>query len=292
MNLLDEYMFINEFNKYGIKNVGAIEFHKLQNPIHELSTEEFLDYFDSIFINYDNYFFVSSKEKILQLLNIIKSNNLNTNESYYIQFKNNITQYIQDKFNELKNTIENDEKYDMLIIKDIIISKYVEILHKFNEYEEVKILKNKNIKNKNIIHKSEEKIINETKENTINKSEKKLIKKSNKSEKKTINDSEELINDSEDKSIKKIKEKNKKKSIPLTLKRNVWNKYIGESIGKSLCLCCKLTEITQLNFSCGHIISEFNGGELKLNNLKPICGSCNSSMGSKNMNDFINEFGL
>jgi len=91
MNLLDEYMCINEFNKYGIKNISAIEFHKLQNPNHKLSTEEFLDYLDSIFINYDNYFFVSSKEKILQLLNVIKSNNLNTNESYYIQFKNNIT---------------------------------------------------------------------------------------------------------------------------------------------------------------------------------------------------------
>jgi hypothetical protein len=29
------------------------------------------------------------------------------------------------------------------------------------------------------------------------------------------------------------------------IKRNVWNKYIGEDIGKSLCLCCKLTEINR-----------------------------------------------
>ncbi len=84
----------------------------------------------------------------------------------------------------------------------------------------------------------------------------------------------------------------KKKSIPLILKRNVWNKHIGEAIGKTLCLCCKLTEITQLNFSCGHIISEFNDGKLKLDNLKPICVSCNSSMGTKNMDDFIKEYGL
>lgn len=84
----------------------------------------------------------------------------------------------------------------------------------------------------------------------------------------------------------------KKKSIPLALKRNVWNKYIGESIGKALCECCKLTDITQLNFSCGHIISEFNGGLIKLDNLKPICASCNSSMGTKNMDDFIKEYGL
>ena len=89
-----------------------------------------------------------------------------------------------------------------------------------------------------------------------------------------------------------VKSTPKKKSIPLTLKRNVWNKHIGESIGKTLCTCCKLTEITQLNFSCGHIVSEHNGGELKLPNLKPICVSCNSSMGTKNMDEFICEYGL
>ena len=83
-----------------------------------------------------------------------------------------------------------------------------------------------------------------------------------------------------------------KQSIPLALKRNVWNKHIGENIGKHLCLCCKLTDITQMNFSCGHIISEHNGGELKLNNLKPICVSCNSSMGTKNMDEFMLEYGL
>jgi hypothetical protein len=84
----------------------------------------------------------------------------------------------------------------------------------------------------------------------------------------------------------------KKKSIPLALKRNVWNKHIGEEIGKTKCLCCKLTDISQTNFSCGHIISEFNGGELTLNNLKPICISCNSSMGTANMEEFINKYGL
>ena len=87
-------------------------------------------------------------------------------------------------------------------------------------------------------------------------------------------------------------EKTKKKPIPLALKRNVWNKHIGETVGKTLCLCCKLTDITQMNFSCGHIISEFNGGNIKLDNLKPICVSCNSSMGTKNMDEFITDCGL
>jgi hypothetical protein len=82
----------------------------------------------------------------------------------------------------------------------------------------------------------------------------------------------------------------KKKSIPLPLKRQVWNTYIGEEIGKSKCLCCKLTDITQLSFSCGHIIPESKGGKLILHNLKPICQSCNSSMGTNNMDNYMQFF--
>lgn len=76
------------------------------------------------------------------------------------------------------------------------------------------------------------------------------------------------------------------------MKIKIWNKYIGDEVGKTKCLCCKIQDIYQASFSCGHIISEFNGGELKLDNLKPICTSCNSSMGTKNMNNYIEEFGF
>lgn len=81
--------------------------------------------------------------------------------------------------------------------------------------------------------------------------------------------------------------KKKKKHIPSTMKRLVWNTHIGEEIGKAKCLCCKITDITQLSFNCGHIIAESNGGELIVSNLKPICQNCNSSMGTKNMNEFM-----
>ena len=87
--------------------------------------------------------------------------------------------------------------------------------------------------------------------------------------------------------IVNVNVKKKKKSIPSTIKRLVWNSHIGEEIGKAKCLCCKITDITQLSFNCGHIIAESNGGELIVSNLKPICQNCNSSMGTKNMNDFI-----
>lgn len=78
----------------------------------------------------------------------------------------------------------------------------------------------------------------------------------------------------------------RKKQIPKAVKREVWNKIIGEEIGKSKCQCCEKTDITQLNFQCGHIQSEAEGGEIHVNNLLPICEVCNSSMGTKNLYEF------
>jgi hypothetical protein len=83
-----------------------------------------------------------------------------------------------------------------------------------------------------------------------------------------------------------------KKSIPSPVKRQVWNKYIGEEIGKSKCYCCRLTDITQMSFHAGHVISEKDGGEINAKNLRPICQNCNSSMGTMNMNDFIDKYNL
>ncbi len=84
--------------------------------------------------------------------------------------------------------------------------------------------------------------------------------------------------------------KEPKKKISATMKRLVWNTNIGEEIGKTKCLCCKSTDITQMSFHCGHVIAEINGGELIVSNLKPICQNCNSSMGTKNMNEFMETF--
>ena len=68
--------------------------------------------------------------------------------------------------------------------------------------------------------------------------------------------------------------KKKKKPISATVKKLVWNINIGEEIGKSKCMCCNSTDITQISFNCGHIIAEANGGETIVSNLKPICQNC------------------
>ena len=84
----------------------------------------------------------------------------------------------------------------------------------------------------------------------------------------------------------------KSKRIPLAVKRLVWNKYIGEDIGKAKCYCCNLTDIMQISFHCGHVVARVYGGETVIDNLRPICQNCNCSMSTTNMMDFIKSYGL
>ena len=76
------------------------------------------------------------------------------------------------------------------------------------------------------------------------------------------------------------------------LKRRVWDKFIGEAVGIAKCLCCKMTDISAFSFHCGHIVSERNGGSTTLGNLIPLCQSCNSSMGSRNYDEFRELVGI
>jgi len=97
------------------------------------------------------------------------------------------------------------------------------------------------------------------------------------------------------KELEKIKQqdiKNKKQVIPKNIKVIVWNHYIGENIIHHRCLCCKKVLISNTSFHAGHVISEKAGGTHEINNLRPICASCNHSMGSENMVDFVIKYGL
>ncbi len=82
----------------------------------------------------------------------------------------------------------------------------------------------------------------------------------------------------------------KKKAIPKALKRSVWDLYIGPEIGQTLCPCCMHVNIRQIEFHCGHVISEASGGETNVANLRPICAQCNLSMGTQNMEEFKSFF--
>lgn len=90
----------------------------------------------------------------------------------------------------------------------------------------------------------------------------------------------------ETKKDKKIKEK-----IPVAVRNTLWSNYFDKN-QEGICQCCKKEPITKSNFDCGHVISEKNGGSVHLDNLKPICRACNSSMSIKNMDDFMKQYGF
>ena len=79
--------------------------------------------------------------------------------------------------------------------------------------------------------------------------------------------------------------KYKRKSIPKAVKDKVWNTYIGKSCGIGKCYCCD-TIIDSKNFDCGHVVAAAHGGKNVTENLRPVCSTCNKSMGTQNMDEF------
>lgn len=76
----------------------------------------------------------------------------------------------------------------------------------------------------------------------------------------------------------------KRTSIPKAIKDVLWKREYGKS-GVGKCYVCS-EEITSRQFDCGHIKAVCKGGTNNINNLKPICSTCNGSMGSMNMKVF------
>jgi hypothetical protein len=75
--------------------------------------------------------------------------------------------------------------------------------------------------------------------------------------------------------------KRSKECIPKRVREMVWNTHNGEYFTSKCYVSWCNNNVNVFNFQVGHDIPESKGGTLHLNNLKPICGNCNQSMGNK-----------
>lgn len=80
-------------------------------------------------------------------------------------------------------------------------------------------------------------------------------------------------------------------SIPRAVRNSVWNVTFGREAGIGACYCCGGL-VSQQDFECGHVLAVAMGGLNILENLKPVCGACNKSIGSRDMDEFKRVFGF
>jgi superfamily II DNA/RNA helicase len=77
----------------------------------------------------------------------------------------------------------------------------------------------------------------------------------------------------------------KRRPIPKKIRGLVWKEHFGESM-MGACFCCKQKLEALDDWHAGHIVSHANGGKDGVANLRPVCISCNLSMGTENMDEF------
>lgn len=72
-----------------------------------------------------------------------------------------------------------------------------------------------------------------------------------------------------------------KQRISASLRQSVWLAWIGKEYDAKCTIKWCQSRITPFSFEVGHNIPESRGGATTLDNLRPICGICNKSMGNR-----------
>lgn len=84
-------------------------------------------------------------------------------------------------------------------------------------------------------------------------------------------------------------ETKQRRTIPKAVRASVWKFYMkGKPEGK--CYCCGTETISFTNFEVGHNKAVAKGGSDSIDNLRPICRTCNSSMGTKSIESFKKKY--
>ena len=82
-----------------------------------------------------------------------------------------------------------------------------------------------------------------------------------------------------------------KKVISKKLREEVWLKHFGKKFSSKCPIQWCTREISVFAFEVGHNIPESKGGRTTIDNLVPICGECNRSMGDRfTIDEFSRQF--
>lgn len=77
---------------------------------------------------------------------------------------------------------------------------------------------------------------------------------------------------------------------PLPLREKCWIRWFGPLLNGQCYVCGK--DIRILQFHCGHIVAHADYGLTEESNLVPMCGSCNCSIGSADVYEFMSTHRL
>lgn len=101
----------------------------------------------------------------------------------------------------------------------------------------------------------------------------------------------EVIDDSDDEDWLPPEPQYRKERIPAALRKCIKVHYTRISpFGTLICYCCSAG--VDDSFHCGHVLAEKNGGKATFDNLRPVCVTCNSSMRTTHMFEFMERYGL
>jgi len=78
-----------------------------------------------------------------------------------------------------------------------------------------------------------------------------------------------------------LQSKKTRKHISKSLKNNVWLQQYGEKFNCKCSVSWCVTPVTPFTFEVGHNTPHSKGGTIDINNLIPICPTCNKSMGDR-----------
>lgn len=73
---------------------------------------------------------------------------------------------------------------------------------------------------------------------------------------------------------------NAKQKIPKALREQVWIMKVGSRFDAKCTIVWCTNRMNVFDYQCGHNVPESKGGVTTIDNLLPICGRCNVSMGN------------